>query len=429
MSDPQPAVAALEAAVASNDAGTVRAVLQRFPELTAHLDDALPNEGFGATPLLKAVYQDNREMAEALLDAGANINQRSHWWAGSFGVLDHAGPLLDFLVERGATIDAHAAAHHGWIDTLRALLDADASLVQARGGDGQTPLHFAKTPEIAALLLERGADIDALDVDHESTPVQWMIKDRQDVARYLVSRGCRTDILLASALGDRSLVERHLAHDPATIRMTVSDEWFPKRNPKAGGTICIWTLGSGKGPHVIARDFGHHDIFELLLQHSPLELQLSVACEVRDEARARAILAQDPNVVGRLTAADHRKLPDAAREQDAAAVRLMLSLGWPIDARGQHGATALHWAAWNGMPDLVRDLLARHPPLEAIDHDFQGTPLFWAIYASMHGWPCAPGDYAGVAEALLEAGARLPNEAGEVNASAPVRDVIARWTR
>ena len=75
-------------------------------------------------------------------------------------------------------------------------------MVNARGGDGQTPLHFASTVDIAAYLLDQGADIDARDVDHESTPAQYMIDDRQEIARYLIQRGCKTDILMAAALGD-----------------------------------------------------------------------------------------------------------------------------------------------------------------------------------------------------------------------------------
>jgi len=53
--------------------------------------------------------------------------------------------------------------------------------------------------------------------------------DRQDVARYLVSRGCKTDLLMATALGDVDLVRHHLDADPACIRMSVSEEWFPKK--------------------------------------------------------------------------------------------------------------------------------------------------------------------------------------------------------
>ena len=72
---------------------------------------------------------------------------------------------------------------------LRAMLAADPGLVHARGGDGQTPLHFARTVEIADLLLGCGAEIDALDIDHASTPSQWRGGERPDVAAHLVSRG------------------------------------------------------------------------------------------------------------------------------------------------------------------------------------------------------------------------------------------------
>jgi hypothetical protein len=59
-------------------------------------------------------------------------------------------------------------------------------------------------------LLEHGAELDARDVDHESTPAQWMLGERTEVARLLVRRGCWTDLLLAAAVGDVELVRRHL---------------------------------------------------------------------------------------------------------------------------------------------------------------------------------------------------------------------------
>src|SRR5262249_13035746 len=160
------------------------------------LDDPLKDYAFGGTALLAAVHRGNREMIDVLLRAGADINGRSHWWAGSFGVLDHDGDLAPFLIERGATVDAHAAARLGMLDRLDELLTANPDLVRARGGDGQTPLHFAGSIAVAEYLLAHGADLDARDIDHESTPAQWMIRDRQDIARYLVSRGCGTDILM-----------------------------------------------------------------------------------------------------------------------------------------------------------------------------------------------------------------------------------------
>ncbi len=40
--------------------------------------------------------------------------------------------------------------------------------------------------------------------------VRHYTHDRQEVARYLVSRGCHTDLLMAAALGNADLVRRHL---------------------------------------------------------------------------------------------------------------------------------------------------------------------------------------------------------------------------
>src|SRR5262249_28320369 len=145
--------------------------------------------------------------------------------------------LAAYAIRRGASVDIHAAARLGMLDRVRELIAADAELVHARGGDGQTPLHFASTVDIAAYLLDEGAAIDARDVDHESTPAQYMIDDRQQVARYLVERGCKTDILMAAALGDIELVRRLLDAAPGMIRMRVSEEFFPMISPKAGGTI------------------------------------------------------------------------------------------------------------------------------------------------------------------------------------------------
>ncbi|MDQ2840531.1 MAG: ankyrin repeat domain-containing protein, partial [Acidobacteriota bacterium] len=244
----------LKAAVCDSDAARVREVLERYPELRARIDDPLPNYGFGQHALFAAVQRSDRATIDVLLRAGADIHKRTEWWASGFGVLDDCAPeMASFLIERGAVLDAHAAARLGRLTKLQELVAADPAVVHARGGDGQTPLHFASTVEIAEFLLANGARIDERDLDHESTPAQYMLRvehkrhyprDRQHVARYLISRGCRSDILMAAALGDEELVRRHLDRDPGCIHMNVSDEWFPKHDPRAGGTIYISKLGA-----------------------------------------------------------------------------------------------------------------------------------------------------------------------------------------
>jgi ankyrin repeat protein len=415
---------ALSGAVRSNDAAAVAGVIERHPELGSLLDDALvPDHSFGATALIEAVKLRNRDMVEVLLAAGADINARSHWWAGSFGVLDFGTDLAPFLIDRGAFVDINAAARLGMFDRVRDLLAADPELVHARGGDGQTPLHVAATVQIAELLLERGADIDALDVDHESTAAQYHVRDRQDIARLLVARGARTDILLVSALGDVDRVRRHLDADPDAIWTDVSERSFPKANPRSGGTIYTWTLGGDKTAHLVAREFGHEAVFDLLMRRSPPALQLTVAAEAGDEDLCSSILAAHPDGVAALDPRGRSRIVGAARNEKRRAVQLLAAAGWPIDARGQHGGTALHWAAWHGNTPMVADLLERGAPTTIADHDFGGTPLGWAIHGSEHGWRSATGDYAGTVEALLRAGATPP---ADIGGSEAVRAALLR---
>lgn len=419
--DPETAAAIEDArkAFGADDAVRVRAILDRHAELRAMINDPV---GPFDSPAIVNIR--SRAMLDVLLDAGADINARSRWWAGGFGLLDSASPeLAAYAIERGAIVDTHAAARLGLMDRLRELVTSDPGLVHARGGDGQTPLHFASTIEIAAYLLEQGASIDARDVDHESTPAQYMLSDRQDIARYLVSRGCRTDLLMAVALGDFDLVRRHLDAEPGSIRMRVNDEFFPMVNQRAGGTIYQWTLGFHVSAHQVARKFGQGEVLQLLVDRSPADVRLLDACWMGDEDTVRSILVDHPDISKALSESDRRQVAHAARNNEATAVRLMLECGLPVDARGQHQATPLHWAAFHGNAEMAGIILRFHPPLDVTDADFDGTPLRWAVYGSEHGWYCRTGDYGATVEALIRAGAKRPSE---IAGSPAVQDVLRR---
>ena len=410
----------LKSAFHRHDVPLFRQLLERYPEIKAKLDEPL---GPFDSPAITHVR--SREMLDVLLDAGADINAKSRWWAGGFGLLHSAKPdLATYAIQRGAKVDVHAAARLGLLDQLRQLLAADPALVHAPGGDGQTPLHFASTLEIADFLLNHGANIDARDVDHESTPAQYMIRDRQEIARHLVQRGCQTDILMAAALGDVALVRKHLAADLQCIRMRVTDDYFPMINTRSGGTIYQWTLGWYVSALDVARQFGRDEVLRLLMEHSPADVKLMDACLAGDESRVNSLIAANPQLVSSLSEADRRQVANAARNNNTPAVRLMLATGFPVDALCQHRATPLHWAAFHGNAEMAREILRHNPPLEAIDADFNGTPLGWAIHGSEHGWYCRTGDYAGTVEALLNAGAKLGDR--KLSGSAAVKDVLRR---
>jgi ankyrin repeat protein len=276
-----------------------------------------------------------------------------------------------YAIERGAHVDVHAAARLGLLDRLEELVVADPELVHARGGDGQLPLHFAADEQIAAFLLDSGADIDARDIDHESTAAQWMLGERQETARFLVSRGCWTDLLMAATLGDLGLAREHLARDPDSIRMRVSPEYFHMvGGGKSGGTIYQWVLGWYVSPHQVAKSKGHLEVYDYFNRHSPPAVRLLNAAWLHDGASVDSLLDRHPDIGREFTPADLGQLAHAARNNDLAALELFLRIGLPVESRSQHGATPLHWMAWHGNPQAVRLILEREPPLEDDRNDF-----------------------------------------------------------
>jgi hypothetical protein len=229
---------------------------------------------------------------------------------------------------------------------------------------------------------------------------------------------------MAAALGDQDLVRHHLDSDPGCIRMSVSEEWFPKRDARAGGTIYIWTLGAHRTAHAVARDFAHEEVFHLLIERTPEELKLALACELGDEAVFQKFLAENPHAAQNLSEADKQKLPNAAQSNNTTAVRLMLEAGWPVDTPGEMGATALHWAGFNGNAEMTREILRFGPDLTQKSREYPGTALSWALYASGNGWHRDTGDFVGTVQALLHAGATLPPNAEDLEPSDAVLEML-----
>jgi ankyrin repeat protein len=395
-----------KAAVEAGDVDQVRQLLRSHRDLVASINEPM----FGFKSPAVHVVRTNLDLLDLLLAHGADINARSSWEKGGFGVLEQVSPdQAAALIARGARIDVWAAANLGMAAELAALIARDRALVHAKGGDGKRPLHFARTVEIARFLVEHGAEIDALDDDHDSTAAQHLIGDHPDVAGFLVAKGARSDLLLAAALGDVVLVRNHLDADPGSIAMRVDQDWFPMIDTAAnGGHIYQWTLGFHVSAFDIARKRGHAQVVDLLLQRAgPLDRLLD-ALWCGDDARADALLAADPHLVDRAPEAALRQVAHAARNNNTAAAGAMLRRGFPVTALSQHGATPLHWAAFHGNPVMLEDVLRHDPPIDVQDRQFHGTPMDWAIHGALNPWRgISTMRHGECARLLLDAGAQV----------------------
>lgn len=327
------------AAIHRGDHARVAELLRGQPSL-AHAND---EKSFGATTLIAPAGRGDLRMIDLLIDAGADPNRRSDWWAGGFLPIDDAdAATVDHLLARGATLTPHAAARLGRADELRAMISRRPECVHERGGDGQLPLHFAANVEIASTLLHHGADIEAKDLDHASTAAQWLAPARPAVAAYLVSRGALVDLFMACMIDDVARAEALATREPAGIMARITAERFPAPGSSALG-IYHYTVGTGCTP-----------------LHAAAISGAAGAC--------RWLIARGADVAATGGYDDATPLHHAAWHNQPAAARAILDGGAPIDQPSgpRHRNSPLGWAIVAGAPEVVEVLLSGGARIEAV---------------------------------------------------------------
>lgn len=417
-------------AVERRDASALRTVLSESAEARDAINQ--PLFGFDSPALVAVAGDGNLQLVDTLLDFGADPNRKSDWWAGGFHPLHGAeGAVADRLLAAGAIPDACAAARLNRVDLLTTMFDMDPSRVHERGGDGQTPLHFACSREVIDMLLFRGADIDARDLDHRSTPAEWMVGDvhgpraRVTLARYLVDRGASCDIFLAAALGLSERARDILESDPSVLSWRTGQGRYAENAP-GSFHIYQWTLGATLSPLQVAAGRGMKDTLRVMEEYASLSERLIAACHAGDREKAMVIVDEHPRVMDTLTPTQRHAVADEAWRANGPAVALLLELGFDPAQPGHMRASALHLASWQGSVESVSAILSDPGGRALIDvreASHQGTPLSWCCHGSRNcGSPKA--DHGAVARLLISAGSKVTDEMLAWDCSAEVQGVV-----
>ena len=389
-------------AIYEKDVTLVETLFTQHPELANHVNDQIFDFDRSAVHCCR----ENLPLIDLLMDHGADLNLKSGWWAGGFGILEGLSPeSAQPLIERGAVVDIWAAVGLNDRAKVRALLEADPTLITAKGGDGKHPLHDAQDVEMVDYLVSQGAHVNARCLDHHSTAAQYQIGNRKVVYR-LLDHGTELDVFMAAVLGDVDILRQCLNADPSCsdARLGVG-RW----TNEAGGDIYNWTIGHDMTPQQVARIHGNEEVLRLLLEHASPTRQLMDAIWIADRKQVDQRLQENEQLLDHLGMDDRRALSRAAWWYEPQAVQLMLELGFDPHVAGIHNSTPLDRAAFHGYADIIEMLLSHDsdPPVH-IKNEFGGTPLGACLYGFKHGWETGhPQDHVKSVKLLVDAGSEV----------------------
>jgi RNA polymerase sigma factor (sigma-70 family) len=334
-------VAQLFKATVQGEMAVVKTLLTKEPALAKATGPAeTPLWGAEASALHMAVMHGRKDIIDLLLAHGADINEKDKKYG--FTALHHAVDLadflpdyaalgmVDFLIARGAKPDIFVHLWLGDGEGVKASLEKDPASVNAIGPNRATPLCYARSVEMAQLLLDHGADI-YLKLEEGAgftTPLRWSTHHPK-VLRFLLGQaGVENDIFLASVLGDTAQVATALKSNPSLASARTGHDHVLEPDLTA--------------LHIAAQ-FGHTDIAKLLLDHG---------ADINAKAPAVKNMTPLHLAIWRGRKQELESLSEIAQSASPGALRLL--------------------------PEMPRLLLDHGADINARDSEKNLTPLGWA---------------------------------------------------
>ncbi|MBI4472467.1 MAG: ankyrin repeat domain-containing protein [Acidobacteria bacterium] len=357
-----------------------------------------------------------RECAEVLLDRGADPN--------AFSLADPSDPESRIPARVRAAMSNNRLvflllAQRGAVGDVRAVKEAVARFRSMKEPSGPSPLSLLRDPGFREELKQRMAPIRARRHRMPPSLSQMSVKEMMELERDDDGATLESNLVLSRLAFERGADpnQRNGPNNETALHQ------FATMDNSMGKSLAQLFIEHGADPNVRAADgrtpysvavrTGNTAVADLLLAHgasldsvTPADLFIG-ACRRVDSNTAWSVLRSNPNLLRSIVAECGEILASAAINNKLEAVKLMAELGFDLAALGDHGASALHHAAWHGYGDMVRLLVEYRAPVNIRDTVYGTSPLAWAAHGSATSkhWQKNDDDYCAIVESLINAGA------------------------
>jgi len=337
---------------------------------------------FDQTALMFAARAGHANIVAELLAAGARTDATTRVGPAPSFIAPNSVPGFGFGVgilrggvpadrgrrepQPGGLTSLHYAARHDHVEVARLLVEAGAK-VDAREANGITPLLMAISSdnvEVAHFLLSRGANVNAQDW-YGRTPLWEAVNVRN---LYVHNSTFRNGIDRAPVLG---LIEALIAAGADVNARTKETPPFRHHLLEITGSL-EWVDFTGQTPFLAAALAGDVTVMKLLLKAGadPKINTFAGTSPLMAAAGVNWVVAQTWT---------------EGPQQLLAAVKLCRELGMDVNQANSMGITALHGAANRGSDDIIRYLVEQGADLTRKDNQ-QRSALDWSkgVFLATH---------------------------------------------
>ena len=340
-----------------------------------------------ATPLIYAAIHRHANVVDALLsdyqcliDAKGRDGYTALHYSCRYGHID----MVRLLIKHKANVNARTdsgdtpltlAVINKHDNVVHALLSDSQCLVDSKGQDGYTALHYSCRyghVDIVRTLVKHKANINAK-TDSDDTPLTLATRNKHDnvVHALLSDSQCLVD---AKGQDGYTALQYSCRYSYVGIVRTLV-------NHKANVNARTY---SGDTPLTLAAINKHDNVVHALSDYNcevyakdkdAYTALLHLSCERGYDSIVRSILNEDKANVNTRTDSGHTPLTLASRYGHDNVVHALLSNSQClVDAKGQDGYTALHYSCGYGHVDIVWTLVKHKANVNA-KTDSDDTPL------------------------------------------------------